>query len=96
MTGNAKLSEIRSSVLDRMERSERNVKLAIFGAVSVETALFAGAFAMVDWTNHTERLLFIISVMSYTIVALGLAALGAHVTRTAAKLAAALDGETRV
>ncbi len=93
MTGTTKLDQIRSSVLDSMERSERNMKLGIFGAVFVEMALFLVAFTMVDWSNHTERLLFIFSVMSYTIVALGLAALGAHVTRTAARLAAALDGE---
>ena len=91
MTSNVKLDQVRSSVLDKMERSDRNVKLGIIGAVLVETGLFAVAFLMVDWTNHTERLLFIFSVMSYTIVALGLAALGAHVTRTAARLAAALD-----
>jgi len=96
MARTAKLDEIRSSVLDKMERAERNMKLGIFGAVFVEMALFAVAFTMLDWTNHTERLLFIFSVMSYTIVALGLAALGAHVTRTAAKLAAALDRETRL
>lgn len=96
MTGTADVDRIRADVLDKMERADSNMKLALFAALFVETGLFVVAFVLVDWTNNTERLLFIFSVMSYTIIALGLAALGAHVTRTAARLVTALDkGERR-
>ena len=86
-----RLDTIRRGVLDRMERAERGVRLAIFGAAIAELALFITAFVMVNWDNHLERLLFVLAVLSYTILALGLVALGAHVTRSVARVLAAID-----
>jgi uncharacterized membrane protein len=86
-----RLDTIRTSVLDRMERAERNMKLGIFGALIVELLLFGVAFTMVDWDNRIERLLFIFAVLTYTITALGLAALGAHVTRSVGRVLAAME-----
>lgn len=86
-----RLNEIRVNVLDRMERSERFVRLGMFGAALAEVMLLAVAFAMIDWSNRLERLLFLFSVLSYTIIVLGLVALGAHVTRTAGRVLAAMD-----
>jgi hypothetical protein len=86
----ASLDEIRGSVLDSMERSDRNFRFALYGAAAAELLLFLIAFAMIDWSDRTERIVFVMSVLSYTIIVLGLAALGAHVTKTAARLAAAL------
>ena len=74
-----------------MERAEKNMKLAIFGALLVELALFGVAFAMVNWDDRIERLLFVFAVLSYTIIALGLAALGAHVTRSVGRVLAAME-----
>jgi hypothetical protein len=95
MTQSQRLDEIRGSVLDRMERAERNVRLAIMGAAVAEMALFVVAFALVDWHNHTEKLLFVFSVLSYTTIAFGLIALGAHVSRSAARVLGALDTAER-
>lgn len=89
------LDRIRDSVLDRMERADRLVRLAIVGAAAVELALFVIAIAMVDWGSRIERLLFLLSVLSYTIVVLGLLALGGHVSRTAGRVLAALDAGER-
>lgn len=86
-----RINEIRSNVLDRMERSERYVRLGIFGAALAEVMLLAVAFTMVDWSNRVERLLFVFSILGYTIIVLGLVALGAHVTRTAGRVVAAMD-----
>jgi hypothetical protein len=86
-----RLDEIRATVLDQMERSDRNVRLAVYGAAALELVLFAVAIVMVDWSARLERLAFVFSVLTYTIVALGLAALGAHVTRTAGRIVIALD-----
>ncbi|MEO5903122.1 MAG: hypothetical protein ABIQ55_03830 [Gemmatimonadaceae bacterium] len=91
MTTSQRLDDIRGSVLDRMERAERGVRLAIAGAAVAEMALFVVAFTLIDWNNHIERLLFIFSVLSYTTIAFGLVALGAHVTRSVARLAGALE-----
>ena len=84
------LDDVRTQVLDSMERSDRNFRLAFYGAAAAELALIVIAFAMIDWSNRTERIIFVLSVLTYTIIVLGLAALGAHVTKTAARLAAAL------
>ena len=91
-----RLDTIRESVLTRMERAERGVRLAIIGAAIAELALFALAFLMVNWDDHLERLLFLLAVLSYTIIALGLVALGAHVTRSVSRVLAAMtDPEPR-
>ena len=78
-------------VLAQMDRHARRVRLAIFGAVAVEGLLMAVAMLKVDWKNDTHLLLFVFSVLGYTIVVLGLAGLGAHVSRVGARVVAALD-----
>ncbi|HEX9937136.1 MAG TPA: hypothetical protein VGB15_08430 [Longimicrobium sp.] len=85
------LDTVRGSVLTRMERADRLVRLAIYGATAVELALFAVAIYLVDWDNRLEKLLFVFSVLSYTIIALGLLALGGHVTRSVGRVLAAMD-----
>ena len=85
------LDAIRGSVLTRMERADRLVRLAIYGATAVELSLFAVAIYLVDWDNRLEKLLFVFSVLSYTIIALGLLALGGHVTRSVGRVLAAMD-----
>ena len=91
---NDRLDDIRGSVLDRMERAERNMKLGIFGAALAELALFAIAFVMIDWDVRLEKLLFVFAILTYTIIALGLVALGSHVSRSAARILAALGERT--
>lgn len=84
------LDAIRESVLDRMEHHERMVRLAIFGAVALEGVLLIVVLLIIDWRDATQKLVFVTSVLSYSIVALGLAALGAHVSRTVGRILAAL------
>jgi hypothetical protein len=79
------------SVLDRIEHHARMTKLAMLGAVAVEGLLMVLAVLLLDWADRTQVLLFIFSVLGYTIVALGLVALGAHVSRVGARVVAALD-----
>lgn len=92
---NDRLDAIRGSVLDRMEKAERNVRLAIMGAALAEMGLFIVAFLLVDWDNRLERLLFVFAVLSYTTIALGLVALGAHVTRSVGRVLSVLDAADR-
>ena len=80
------LDDVRTSVLDRVERGERATKLAIVAAALVEALMLALALALTDWKDPVQRLLFIFSVLSYSIIALGLFALGGHVTRTVGHL----------
>jgi hypothetical protein len=82
---------IRENVLARMDRHARVTRLAILGAALFESLLMAVALLRVDWKNETQVLLFLFFVLSYTIVALGLIALGAHVSRVGARIVAALE-----
>jgi Kef-type K+ transport system membrane component KefB len=84
--------EIVSGVLDRMDRHARMVRLAILAAAMVEGLLMVIALLKVDWKNQTQVLLFLFAVLGYTIVALGMVALGAHVSRVGARVVAALEG----
>ncbi len=84
--------DVVGNALDRMEGHARMVKLAIVGAVGVEAVLLIFALLKVDWSDPTHVLLFVFAVLGYTIVALGLAALGAHVSSVGARVVAAIDG----
>src|SRR5262245_49794574 len=91
----ADLDAIRESVLARMERHERAVKLAILAAALAEAALLAGALWLVDFSSRFQILVFVLAVLSYTIVAFGLLALGAHVSRVGDRILAALESSDR-
>ena len=84
------LDAIRNSVLDRMEHHERVVRLAIIGAAVLEGALLVIVLLIIDWRDATQKLVFVTSILSYSILALGLAALGAHVSRTVGRVLAAI------
>jgi len=75
-----------------MDQHAQRVRLAVIGAAMVEGLLMLVALLKIDWKNDTQVLLFVFSVLGYTIVALGLAALGAHMSRVGARVVAALDG----
>ncbi len=83
--------EIRGAALDHIERSERHYKLAFFGAVGVETFFLAGFLLLADLANRTHLLLLLTTVATYTIVALGLVALGARVNRSTLRVLKAVE-----
>jgi hypothetical protein len=90
-----RLDTMRQGVLARMERADRNMKLAIFGAVLLESVFLAVVLLLIDLENRVERLIFVTSILGYTIVALGLAALGAHVTRSMGRILTVLSDDDR-
>lgn len=71
--GDAALRE----TLDRIERSERSYKAAFFGAALVELLFLVAFVALADFKDRTQVLLLLSTVATYTIVVLGLFALGA-------------------
>ena len=85
------LDAVRGEALRRIERGERNFKLAFFGAVFFE-ALFLAVFLLAaDFSNRTHVLLLIATVGGYTVVVLGLVVLGAHVSRGVARILKAVE-----
>jgi len=62
------LDSIRQGVLDRMERGDRLVKGAIIAAAMVEGLLLIVAIFIADWSNPLHRLVFILSILTYSVV----------------------------
>ena len=91
MAQRVKLDEVRAAALARVDRSERNFKLAFLGAGFVEV-LFIGSFILLaDLSNRFHLLLLISTVSCYSIVVLGLFALGAHINRGVARVLKAVE-----
>ena len=85
------LDAVRSSVLDRIEKSERNFKLALFGGALFECLFLLTFVVAADFHVRLQLLLFLSTVGSYTIVLLGLVALGAYVNRGNLRLLKAVE-----
>jgi hypothetical protein len=91
MQETVKLDRVRAAALARIDRSERNFKLAFIGAVIVETAFIVSFLLLADFSNRLHLLLLISTVSCYSIVVLGLVALGAHVNRGIARVLKGLE-----
>jgi hypothetical protein len=87
----ANLDEVRAAALERVERSERYFKLAFFGAIAVETLFIVSFVLLADLSNRLHLLLLISTVSCYSIVVLGLFALGVHINRGNARLLKAVE-----
>lgn len=85
------LDSIRQGVLDRMERGDRLVKGAIIGAAVVEGVLLAAAIFIADWSNPLHRLVFILAILTYSVIACGLVALAGHISRSVGRVLVALE-----
>jgi hypothetical protein len=85
------LNGVRSEALNRMERSERHFKLAFYAAVAFE-ALFLVVFLLkANLKDPLHVLLLLSTVSGYTIIILGLIALGAHVSRNTQTVLRAIE-----
>jgi hypothetical protein len=91
MTTEKNFDSPRRAALDRIDRSERACR-AFFLAAAAAEALFLAAFVLLaDFGDRLHVLLMLASVAIYTIVALGLLALGQHVSRCTWRVIKALD-----
>ncbi|HEV8629299.1 MAG TPA: hypothetical protein VGV61_03210 [Thermoanaerobaculia bacterium] len=81
---------VRLAALDRIDRAERHFKLAFFGAACIEIAFLGGFLLLADLHNRMHLLLLLATVATYTIVAAGLFALGAHVSRNTQRVLRAI------
>jgi small-conductance mechanosensitive channel len=88
---NLDLDRVRRAALERMERSERNVKLAIIAGVVWEAVFLVLFLTLMDRHNRSHVLLFVATVGSYTLIVLGLVALGAFVDRSVLRVLKALE-----
>ena len=91
MSKTVDLDSVRAAALARIERSERNFKLAFAGAVIVESAFVISFLFLADFSNRLHLLLLISTVSCYSIVVLGLVALGTHINRGIARILKAVE-----
>lgn len=91
MSERVNLDAIRGEALARVERGERNFKLAFFGGVAFEALFLVALLLAADLSNRTHVLLLVATVGGYTVVVLGLVALGAHVSRSVARVLKAVE-----
>lgn len=91
MSQKVDLDGVRAAALARIDRSERNFKLAFLGAFIVESLFIVIFFLLADLSNRIHVLLLISTVSCYTIVVLGLVALGAHINRGVARVLKAVE-----
>jgi hypothetical protein len=73
-----------------MERHARQVQLAIAGGVLLELLMLVIAVSKLQFSNRFEVVVFALFILTYTILVLGLFALGAHVSRVGDRVLAAL------
>lgn len=76
------MSDLARLTLDRIERSQRNFKLTLAGAVMLEALLLGALVWLTDFSDRLQALVFVAAVGGYTLVALGLIMLATHVDRT--------------
>ncbi|HEX8845216.1 MAG TPA: hypothetical protein VF791_11260 [Pyrinomonadaceae bacterium] len=91
MSEERKINEIRGSVLDRIERSERHYRMAFIGAAIVEAIFLASFLFLADLSNRTHVLLLISTIAVYTLLALALMALGNYINRSTLRVLKAIE-----
>ena len=79
------------TALDRLERANRRVSMLVIAAAVVEFALLALVLVTIDFDDRLHRLVFLLAMMTYLTLALGLVAVGAHVSRVGERLLNALE-----
>ena len=84
-------SEIRNSVMKKIERNERNYRLSFVAVAMLEALFLIGYLLMADLSDRLHVLLLFSTVMIYSILAMGLIALGTHGTRNTLKILKALE-----
>ena len=96
MAQNADLDRVRAAALAQVDRSERNFKLAFFGAALLESVFLVSFLLLADLSNRLHILLLISTVSCYGIVVLGLVAMGAHINRGVMRVLKAVEMLPRV
>ncbi|HEU4457042.1 MAG TPA: hypothetical protein VFR81_28495, partial [Longimicrobium sp.] len=66
------------TALDEADRRDRMARVALLGAALVEALLLGTALLVMDFGDRTHLLVFVLSVLGYTTLALGLVVIGAR------------------
>ncbi len=86
-----RLNEIRGKALDRVEKSERNLKLGIIAFLILDMAFFIVFLLVMDFSNKLHVLIFMASGGFYMLLLIGLIVLGLLIRRDTQLLLRAID-----
>ncbi len=86
-----RLNEIRGKALDRVEKSERNLKLGIIAFLILDTAFFIVFLLVMDFSNKLHLLIFMASGGFYLLLLIGLIVLGLLIRRDTQLVLRAID-----
>ena len=86
-----RLNEIRGKALDRVEKSERNLKLGVIAFLILDTAFFIVFLLVMDFSNKLHVLIFMASGGFYMLLLVGLIVLGLLIRRDTQLLLRAID-----
>lgn len=85
------VDHVRRAALDSIERSQKMFILFIlFGAV-IESLMLAGFLLLADFSNRLHTLLLISTIASYSIIIMGLFALGFYLKSTVLRVLKAIE-----
>ena len=91
MSQNANLDQVRAQALARIDRSERNFKLAFFAAAVLELSFIVSFLLLANFSDRLHVLLLLATVGCYSIILLGLVALGEHFNRGIGRVLKAVE-----
>jgi hypothetical protein len=91
MSKEINLDKVQSAALNRIERSQKHYKMAITGAALVEALFFIAFVFLMDFANRTHVLMLVATMATYTIVGVGLVALGTHTNNNTQILLRAIE-----
>jgi hypothetical protein len=91
MVNQSNIDEVRKQALSRIEKSEGRFKLAFFAAGFVEMLFVVAFLLLADFSNRMHLLLFISVIATYTIIGMGLFALGAHISKSTGRVLQAIE-----
>ncbi|HEX8922092.1 MAG TPA: hypothetical protein VF766_11485 [Pyrinomonadaceae bacterium] len=91
MTDANNINEVRKMALDRIDRSERQYKVTFLGAAIIEAFFLAGFLLLADFSNRMHLLLLLATIAIYSILALGLVALGVHIKSNTLRILTAVE-----
>lgn len=91
MSQKTNLDQVRAEALARIDRSERNFKLAFLAAAVLELAFLVSFLLLANFSDRLHVLLLLTTVGCYSIILLGLVALGEHVNRGIGRVLKAVE-----
>lgn len=88
---NENVNKIRRAALDSIERNQKMFIIFIFFGALIEAALIAGFLLLADFSNRLHLLILIATITSYSIIIMGLFALGFYLKSNILRVLKAME-----